>query len=79
MVASDIVEEADTQASPQQIMESSPLRAASDSVEEADTQASPQQIMESSPLRAASDSVEETDTQASLPTNHGVLTTQGGK
>jgi hypothetical protein len=44
MVASDIVEEADTQASPQQIMESSPLRAASDSVEEADTQASPQQI-----------------------------------
>jgi hypothetical protein len=52
---------------------------ASDSVEETDTQASPQQIMESSPLRAASDSVEETDTQASLPTNHGVLTTQGGK
>jgi hypothetical protein len=48
---------------------------ASDIVEEADTQASPQQIMESSPLRAASDSVEET----SLPTNHGVLTTQGGK
>ena len=31
MVASDIVEEADTQTSPQQIMESSPLRAASDS------------------------------------------------
>jgi hypothetical protein len=31
MAASDIVEEADTQASPQQIMESSPLRAASDS------------------------------------------------
>jgi hypothetical protein len=35
MVASDSVEEADTLASPQPIMEFSPLRVASDSVEEA--------------------------------------------
>jgi hypothetical protein len=56
MVASDIVEEADTWASPQPIMESWSLRVASDSVEEADMQASPQQIMKSSPLRVTSDS-----------------------
>jgi hypothetical protein len=61
-VASDIVDKADTQASPKPIMESWPLRVASDSVEEADTQASPQQIMESSLLRVASDSDSEATT-----------------
>jgi hypothetical protein len=52
MVASGIVEEADTQASPQPIMESSPLREASDTIEEADTLAPPRRNTTSrTPLR----------------------------